>query len=1145
MFCYLLCLCCMVGMRAASNKVQRQLVNLRTNYMKNPLGIEETPQFSWEMQADGVYGAAQKAYRLTVAKSVQDLKQGKYVYDTGKCKDDTSVGITYKGSALQPCTRYFWQVEVWDEKGKLIQSSQDNWFETALMDAGWDGAQWIGSDNYYLNKYSQKFLVGYDFKIANNSQRATFVFGATHEKTCTKMEVDVTNPQKAVLRLGHDYKGEYTEDYVIDISSVIGASEVYKKHHLEANVVSSYKHCNGYEVAITIDGNAVGQSKSYKVKLQDNNPKFKSARLYNIGFQQAVGQQTVFSNIFIDEPYYHKRLYSNNMTYDIKGDGKYKMLNPTEKRGAPMLRKLFVVNKHLKSARLYATARGIYEMCINGKAVAEDFFNPGWTDFRYRQQYNVFDVTNLMLEGKNVMGATLGAGWYSGAWGYNSKWYNGYGVDISFLGKLVLTYYDGTQECVVTDGSWVYTEDGPVRENGWQEGEYYDANKEIAHWCEPTFKAEGWKPVKIYDPLKSNVQMTAYIGQPVRIDEICTAQKQTSPLPNVYIYDMGQNMVGVPRIQVNAPKGTVFKITFAEMLYPEIIPEEPVAPYTKEMYEQQKGQMYLDNYRSAITTDYYICKGDPKGETIEPHFTSHGFRYIQIESENKPAYANIPTKDVQVLVLNSLQEITASFETDNANINKLYSNIVWGQKGNFLAVPTDCPQRDERLGWTGDAQIFTRTATYNRNVQPFYNRWLYTLRDDQSPKGEYVRFAPLATSITQPEYYQGVCPWSEVGIITPWELYMQYGDKAILERSYASQQRYMDYMASRAPEYLQPIGGYGDWVALLGTPSDLTSTAYYAWDALLMSKIAHVIGKEADAQKYSALYENIKQAFCKRYLREDGWMKWNAGSPALRDSYSAAYGTGPKTTQDTILDTQTAHILPLYVGILDGKARKQVAARLVELLKRNDYKLNTGFIGTPYMNLVLSENGYDDVAYKMFQQEEYPSWIYPLLQGATTIWERWNSYTIKNGFGPVGMNSFNHYGYGAIQDWMFAYSAGIQRDEAAPAYKHILLQPRIGGTLQYVCAKYHTVYGEVCSHWESHKPQTDKQSDAAKYGYTYIATVPANTTATLTLPVGTKTVQVKEGKQGIVKIKHTINEFSTQQQVAYTLKAGNYVFVVD
>jgi len=587
---------------------------------------------------------------------------------------------------------------------------------------------------------------------------------------------------------------------------------------------------------------------------------------------------------------------------------------------------------------------------------------------------------------------------------------------------------------------------------------------------------------------------------------------------------MGQNMVGVPRLTMKGKAGQEITIRFGEMNYPETIPTDPVAPYTIAMYKEKKGQVYTDNYRSALSTDHYILRGDPAGETYEPRFTFHGYRYIELHGLDKP----LALEDVKGVVLESIGAQTSGYDTSDERINRLYENILWGQRGNFLSVPTDCPQRDERMGWTGDAQVFARTATYNMNVDPFYTRWLYSVRDNQGEDGRYANYVPV---VGIPPHGAaaggGALGWMEAGIIVPWQMYQQYNDIRILEQHYASMVAYMDYLERRAVNYIQPFGGFGDWLAIETTNSMLTNTAYSAYDALLMEQIAACLGKEEDRKRFHTFYENIKKSFNAIFVTDEGKTYAPAASSIFGEG-SMDMWAGQSAKEGKLVDTQTSYVVPLQFNLFNEKNKPLALKHLVENIEKHNYTLTTGFIGTPYLNLVLSDNGYDDIAYKLFEQTVYPSWLYPVLQGATTIWERWNSYTIVNGFGPVDMNSFNHYSYGAIQEWMMAYSSGIQRDEQQPGYKHIILQPRIGGTCSYIRGHYDSVYGRIESGWEKQKK-----------GYVYKAVVPANTTATLYLPVNKeKSERVESGQPGTTFVEYK------DGCAVYKLTSGSYQFEI-
>lgn len=1128
----------------AANTAKR-IVDLKTNYEAMPVGVEGNVDFSWRMEAAGAYKARQTAFRILLAESESALGKENLVYDSQKKAGSNSVCHQLAGLSLKPCTKYFWKVQVWDEKGRMTESAP-SWFETSLMQSGWSGAQWVGSPKEIFSIYFVNFVIDYDMAVEKGGQGATFVFGAKDKDNYCALEYSLRQKQVPVLTgrrkawakeetpqivLFHVADGRKTVDATVDVSGIIAKENINDKHHVQLTNFPNGQEF--YELSVKFDGKPLKlTAKEPVLRISDkywDAKWYKRYRIYRIGINHEHGECAAISNLKIRDKDTNTLLYRSDKLY-LADDGSHtdglEIWDASEGVSAPILRKSFMINKNIKRARLYTTARGIYEMAVNGKQVGEDFLNPGWTDYRKRFMYNTFDVTALLAKGKNTVAATLGNGWWQGRRFESFSWYKPYGYSLSLLGKLVVEFEDGTIQTVVTDGSWLYSNDGPVVRNDLYDGETYDARKEIPDWAKGSLDESKWKSVKVFDAPDESVKITPYIGQPVRTDTICTAQSVTEPLKGVYIYDMGQNMVGVPHLKLFGKAGQMITVRYAEMKYPDRIPTAPIEPYTIEDYQQNKGLLYVENYRTAVSTDNYICKGGTAGETFEPHFTCHGFRYIEISgADAAPALG-----DVKVKVLNSLQDKrTCDFETSDSLLNKLFSNIQWGERGNFLSIPTDCPQRDERAGWTGDAELFARTATYNRNVNPFYRRWLTSMRDDQCDNGNFRDVVPDVT-------FSGHFGWADAGVIVPWQVFQQYGDKSVLETNYDAMKRYIDYIEKLAPGYIQGFGAYGDWVALVGTRSDLTNTCFAAYDVQLMSKVAEFLGKTADKERFDKLFLNIKKAFNKRFVSADGHVVTPTGTPL----YYSPMGEPSKevASAPTPIKSQTAYIIPLYMNMIEDSVKARSASFLAALVRENDYKLNTGFIGTPYLTVVLSDYGYDDVAYKLIQQQEYPSWLYPVLQGATTMWERWDSYTLKNGFGPVGMNSFNHYAYGAVQEWLVAYAAGIQRDDSKPGYSHFILQPRVGGKIDHIKCTYKTVYGAVKSAWKSDNAQGAKNEGADKFGYVYSVTVPANSSATLLLPVGNKAFKVLEGKAGI------LNNQSNGKEIKVELASGSYQFKV-
>jgi len=704
--------------------------------------------------------------------------------------------------------------------------------------------------------------------------------------------------------------------------------------------------------------------------------------------------------------------------------------SPRTSPPATYLRKAFVLDQPLKSATLTVTALGLYECEINGNRVGDEVFAPGWTVYHHRVQYQTHDVTEMLHQGENVLGALLGDGWYCGYVGWRNR--QVYGDRPRFLAQLNVNLSDGSSVTVATDGSWI-TRTGPIMESDLLMGETYDARLELGNWSQPGYDDGLWQPVADGSP-DPVPELVPRMGPPVRrIAEIKPVSANVHVPSGARIHDLGQNFAGRARIAVRAPRGTVVRIRFAEILNPE-------------------GQIYTENLRGARATDCYICKGG--GEEIwEPRFTFHGFRYVEVSG-----LAREDSAEVTGVVLHSDVRPAGTFRCSSELLNQLQHNIVWGQKGNFLEVPTDCPQRDERLGWTGDAQVFIRTACFNMQVMEFFRKWLRDMRDTQTQRGGIPAVIPNADFLGAPGSLGGANEdggpaWADAAIICPWTLYLCYGDSSILEENYSMMQRFMDFMAEhrclgkiRSHSDVDSWGGFGDWLALDGsgktegaTSKDLIGTAFHAYDAAIMTQISTVLGRESDAAAYRALRDEIAAAFCRRFVTPDGLI-----TPG----------------------TQTAYVLALRFDLLPEGTRAAAASELVRDIKSRDYHLTTGFSGTSYLLDVLEDTGHLDVAYRLLEQESFPSWLFPVKNGATTIWERWDGWTPDKGFQDKGMNSFNHYAYGAVGAWMYRTVAGLELDPAEPGYRHIVFRPRPGGSITWAEAKLPTAHGECAIRWE-------------------------------------------------------------------------------
>lgn len=709
------------------------------------------------------------------------------------------------------------------------------------------------------------------------------------------------------------------------------------------------------------------------------------------------------------------------------------------------LRQVFELHKPIRCATLYATARGLCELHLNGTRVGDAVLSPGWTDYHKRIQYQTYDVTDLLRVGSNAIGAILGDGWYHGHVGHKRGRAH-YGPHPQFLAQLQVEYFDGSSTTLVTGDAW-RAATGPILFSDLLMGEAYDARKEIPGWDRPGFDDANWQPVRA--EVGQPIQLVADRAQPMRVTHEIIPQSIAQPSVGSYVFDLGQNMVGWARLRVQGVAGTVVKMRFAEVLNPD-------------------GSIHTENLRTARATDTYILSGDGP-EVFEPHFTYHGFRYVELTGfPGEPAWDTITG-----CVVRSDLPVTGNFECSNPLVNQLWRNILWSQRGNFLSIPTDCPQRDERLGWMGDAQIFARTACLNMDAPAFFTKWMIDVEDAQSPSGGFPDVAPRLVVLKD-----GAPAWGDAGIIVPWNIYQVYGDKQIIECHYEAMTRWMTYIQEANPHLLRTKRlnlNFGDWVAVdRRTSKELIATAYWAYDASLMSAMAQAIDRPEDAARYGQLFEDIKAAFNAAYVFPDGRIEGG---------------------------TQTAYVLALHMDLLPDDLRAAAAAHLVQEIRRCNWHLSTGFIGTAYLCPVLTENGYPDVAYRLLNSTSCPSWGYMAKHGATTMWERWNSWTEKRGLYKPKMNSFNHYAFGAISEWLYRYVAGIDTDPRRPGYRHILIRPCPGGGLTHAGAAYQSIHGRIASYWR-----------VGQDTFHLNVSIPANTQATVFVPATVSTVVTESSR---------------------------------
>lgn len=746
------------------------------------------------------------------------------------------------------------------------------------------------------------------------------------------------------------------------------------------------------------------------------------------------------------------------------------------------LRKDIQLQDELEEARLYITAKGIFQAQINGAQVGNDALTPGWTPYQKRIETLTYDVGALLDEGKNTIGIELAEGWHSGRLIFRKY------ADVSpwVIAQLEVKYKSGESETFVTDNSWRGTIKGPIQYASLYDGESYDANLEMPAWNKPDFDDAAWTAVD-EEALSEDVKLSPKRHNTVATKIELSTQMITEPVKGKVVFDLGQNMAGIPKINIPVKKGQRVKIRFAEML-------------------QSNGEIYTKNYRSAVSTNFYMPAIDGVIEW-QPKFTFHGFRYVELSGFDD---SFTPEKSwVSGLVQYSDFNLVGTFSSSHEKLNQLQSNIEWGLRGNFLDIPTDCPQRDERAGWTGDAQVFIPTSLFIADAHSFWSSWMQSVREEQRDNGSVPIVVP---DIDKRRTSSG---WGDVATVIPWETYLRTGDVKILEDSYETMLDWINYYQSVSENHVVDMFSYGDWLqpysehptdARKGeTDEKLINTAYYARSLDLTKQTAEVLGLSDEARKLSSWLDEVKMAFQSNFFYDDGTI--SKGKP-----------------------TQTAYLLAIGFNLLAPEMEQKCIPHLIREIEKADNHLRTGFLGTPLLAPVLEKIGRTDLMFEMLFKETYPSWFYSINQGATTMWERWNSYTLEDGFNKDGMNSFNHYAYGAIGQWMYERIAGIK--PIKPGYKEILIAPLPGGPLTSAQAKYESPYGEVSSAWKIEDEVFELK-----------ATVPPNTTAKVVIPANTEEHLIVNGQpfSENAKIEMLNNSGNTFEIM---VQPGTYIFEV-
>lgn len=1037
----LLCLINGPGALIASPSENNAPSHLQCEAMQEPIGIDVThPRLSWQLQ-DFRRGAKQTAYEIRVASSPEALAHDRAnAWDSGRVDSDQSVNVPYTGPAPESRRRYYWQVRVWDQQGQPSPYSQVSSWEMGLLSPQDWRAKWIAR-NMPVERGDYESEVKWIWAANDNGLSKPTV--GKHEFRFSF--VLAQRPTDAVLLItAKDNVAAWVNGkQVLEVSPMVAWGRPrepwgYFRVQAVGKLLSAGTNVLAAEAIVNQESpgspSPAGLIALLRVRMPDGRiERFVSGPEWKTAPDQ-TGNNWPAKNF--DDSSWPKAAV-------IADVGQEPLGTPWPVEPASLLRRNFRVAKPVSAARIYSTALGTYQLYLNGQRVGNDVFAPGWTDYRKRIVYQVYDITSQLGQGANAIGAILGGGWYADGLGWLQTRYNFGPPPVRLLVQLEIEYTDGTHDSIVTDESWKGAQ-SPILISDIYNGEHYDARLEQSGWDQPSFSDSHWEPVAI-EPAPQ-APLVAQNFQPMRVEKTLTPKTVTSPAPGVYVFDLGQNMVGWARLHISGPVGAKVRLRFGEVLKPN-------------------GELYAENLRTAQATDTYDLRG--KGnEVFEPHFTFHGFRYIEVTG-----YPGAPPRDaVEGVVFHTDAPFAIQFSTANPMVNQLWSNILWGQRGNFLSVPTDCPQRDERLGWMGDAEVFWRTAAYNMNLAAFSHKFTTDIRDAQAPSGAFTDVSPRVgpTSESAPG-------WADAGVIIPWTTYLQYRDSRILEENWAAMEKWMELIANSNPTFLwlaQRGNDYGDWLAIGSqTPKDLIATAFWAYDASLMMRMAQVLDRPSDVEKYAKLFEQIRTAFNKEFVKSDGTI-----------------GSG----------SQTSYVLALHMHLLPESQRAAATEKLVADIKAHDGHLTTGFLGTPYLLLELSNSGHSDVAFRLLLNTTYPSWGYMIEHGATTMWERWNGDQMLN---DPSMNSFNHYAYGAVAEWLYRYAAGIDGDPEDPGFHRIILHPQFDAEVGELQATYDSPYGPITSGWK-----------VAGDTVTWNVVIPPNTTALLYFPADVPTRILEGGK---------------------------------
>jgi alpha-L-rhamnosidase len=995
-------------------------------------------------------------------------------------------------------TRYYWRVEAWGKDGKAYPSSDPSWFETGLMDpSNWHG-KWIGHESEELHKVRYSGAAW----ITNAATAGYSGHGDTHHDFRMGFVLERTVKSAILFAAGEDTAAVWVNGRQVMESKPLPAWKhmtwgTYERRDVTGEMAGG-KNVVAIEVThYALPGDPSGAERTRTPMSMCLLLTYRDGSSEVLSSKPGVWKAALDAGPMWMTPSFDDGSWKGAELYGTTADsgGSSDTGRPWPTGPVAELRRTFEESKPIASARLYATALGGYKFHLNGRVVGDQILAPGWMDFREQVPYQVYDITRQVKQGRNAIAAYLSAGWYSTP----LMWFrqgNNYGATQPALkAQLRIEHTDGSVEWIVTDERWKAAS-SPIVFAEIYDGETLDARLQQPGWDKAESQDDAWEAATLVQPHEPKI--IAQYFQPIREERVLTAKSVSSPAPGVYVFDFGQNLSGVPRVHLAGGRGQEMRLRFAEVLNPD-------------------GTVYTENLRTAKATDRYIFAGTAAGEDFEPEFTYHGFRYIEITG----VAAKPDAGAVKAVVFHTDAPFTVKFATGDAMVNRLWSNVLWGQRSNFIGVPTDCPQRDERLGWSADAQVFWRTAAFNMDLTTFSQKFAADLRGTQRGTAMYGIFAP-GTIKPNPGYGAA---WSDAGVIIPWTGWVQSGNRRIIDENWQGMNAYLDAIAKANPDNLwrNAFGSaFGDWLTpTITTPEDLLATAYWAYDVTLMQQMAEATGRTDDAARYAAKFASIKAAFQKAYIRSDGFVgsadKYpSIPPPTMKPEETAA-------DPDRVVETQTGYVLALHMDLVPRELRGAAATRLVEKIRENGWLLGTGFLGTPYLLEVLSDTGHSDIGYRLLLNRQYPSWGYLIDHGATTTWERWNGDQMR---GDPSMNSYNHYAYGAVAEWMYRYAAGVDTLSSDAGFHTIYLHPNFDKRLEHLDFSYDSPYGTVTSSW---KVKGDE--------VTWHVVVPPNTTARLPVSATNATGFTLDG----VALDHSAGLENAGQQT-YVLVSGSYTF---